>query len=100
MRNKQINTTDSTDQPPVPRGFAGWTGYVCALGGAAVLALTLVAFGYGFAGWGVIGVVATVALFAATAYLSTHTRPRSPIDRQATRRRFRLEARRRSSPTG
>lgn len=100
MRNKPIDSNESANQPPVPRGFAGLTGYLCAIGSAAVLALTLVAFGYGFVGWGVVGAVATVALIAATAYLSTHARPRRPINREAIRRRFRVEARRRSSPAG
>ena len=68
MDEKAIQDID-VGEPAVPNDPAGWVGYGFLLVGIGALALTLVALGYGFMGWGVIGAVVTVAVLATGAFL-------------------------------
>lgn len=90
---KPVNEVERSGEP-VPSGPIGWIGYVCALGTAVALAATLVAFGYGFIGWGVIGAICTVALLAALLFAVMRARRHDGphLDPQAVHSRFAREA--------
>lgn len=59
------------EDPAVPATPSGWLGYVFVLAGIAAAACTLVAFAYGFVGWGLIGIVCVVVLFGVGGVLVT-----------------------------
>jgi len=93
MSKKPISDVEASPEP-VPTGAIGWGAYVCALAGTVAIAATLVAFGYGFTGWGVLGAACAVVLLAGLMILigRARGRPRRSRDRYAIRLRFRREA--------
>lgn len=68
MVSRPTREPHGTD-PAVPNTAGAWIGYVGILVAVAITAATLTAFAYGFAGWGVIGAIAAVLAFAASAVL-------------------------------
>ena len=93
MSEYPINDMETTHEP-VPQGSLGLAGYCCALMGTLAVAASLVAFGYGFRGWGILGTVGAVVFFAAlgAVILRVRRQPRPHPDRDSIRRRFRREA--------
>ncbi len=70
MRNRKYPEEAGHD-PAVPATPSGWLGYVFVLAGIAAAACTLVAFGSGFVGWGLVGTVGIVVLFGIGGVLLT-----------------------------